>query len=117
MPHEERSAYLQEMCPDESIRHESEAMIELSPDNDAFPRLRLDKDHANRSREEGGPYRIEERIGSGGMGEVLPPNAWKSPGRTPIHPRCPQPETGCSSPKNCATTISGATASTAVWSH
>jgi serine/threonine protein kinase len=71
-PAGERTAFLQEACPDEDLRREVGSLLRFERKGDTFmqqspwaqppglePGMRL------------GPYEVESRLGAGGMGEVL----------------------------------------------
>src|ERR1051326_3191438 len=71
LPPGQRGAYLNEHCPDEQLRQEVEALLGFAPQGD--PILKDSPWGQSVSMPPGtelGPYRVSERIGSGGMGEV-----------------------------------------------
>ena len=71
LPASERAAFLNESCPDEKLRREVESLLGFAPQGD--PLLKNSPWAQPEMISPGadlGPYRVGERIGAGGMGEV-----------------------------------------------
>src|SRR5438270_13996079 len=71
LPANERAAFLGNSCPDESLRQEVESLLAFAPQGD--PLLKNSpwaQPQPIGPGAELGPYRVGERIGAGGMGEV-----------------------------------------------
>jgi eukaryotic-like serine/threonine-protein kinase len=71
LPASQRAAFLKKSCSDENLRQEVESLLGFAPQGD--PLLKHSPWAQSAGLELGvdlGPYRIGERIGSGGMGEV-----------------------------------------------
>ncbi len=67
----QRSAFLKESCPDEKLRGEVESLLAFAPQGD--PLLKNSPWAQSETIGPGadlGPYRVGEKIGAGGMGEV-----------------------------------------------
>jgi len=66
-----RAAFLKDSCTDERLGREIESLLAYTPEGDSLlkhsPCAAAGVEGAGRSP---GPYRIEVRVGSGGMGEV-----------------------------------------------
>ncbi|PWU04574.1 MAG: hypothetical protein C5B51_16430 [Terriglobia bacterium] len=71
LPAEERAAFLKQSCSDIQLRQEVESLLAFAPKGDSLlklsPWVQLVPLEAGA---ELGPYRLGERIGAGGMGEV-----------------------------------------------
>jgi Tol biopolymer transport system component/predicted Ser/Thr protein kinase len=71
LPEDQRPAFLKKSCPDEQLRREVESLLEFAPEGD--PLLKNSPWAQPKTIGPGaelGPYRLADRIGAGGMGEV-----------------------------------------------